>query len=296
MLSAKVPCFCLLLILTLNACVSLVENAGKMLDGSAFAEKTLAVYENRETDFGVRVSRKLVKPEGPEYLLIEFDAFPTLGIRASAPDKDHRIVLETLEFLSPNQDGWNEFSRELSGEGRFKDEYYVAFLSLREAPEVLDISAGRIRRNSARITGDAALTFLRNRQERIDTLTVWMASYLETHAPSRRFADQKAFEDFWAPVLFPEMVKAKKRPPEWTAATSGGRRQGRWQRGEDINWSVDYTEALFPEGPMDSLRPVRDSGTLLRDWEEALPWIFYQFEWDAIMASLLPETRLSKVR
>jgi hypothetical protein len=94
------------------------------------------------------------------------------------------------------------------------------------------------------------------------------------------------------------MVSAKKRPPAWTAVTGGrqGQRQGRRQRGEDINWSVDYTGALFPEETAEHLRPVRNSGTLLRDWEEALPWIFYQFEWDAIIASLSQEIRLSKVR
>jgi hypothetical protein len=283
-----------------------MEKTGRVLDGSAFAESTIAVYENPVAAYagrGVRVSRKQAGER--EYLLIEFESFPTLGIRASAPDLNHRIILESIEFLSPNRFGWNEFSRELSGEGRFMDDWYSAFLMLPEAPELLDISAGRIRRGDSRVAGNEALTALRNRQERIDALTAWMTAYLKERAAflpefeaGRGFADQDAFEEFWEPVLFPEMVSAKKRPPEWTSATGGkqGRRQGRWQRGEDIRWSVDYTEALFPEETAENLRPVRNSGTLLRDWEEALPWIFYQFEWDAIIVSLLQEIRLSKVR
>jgi hypothetical protein len=277
-----------------------MEKAGRVLDGSVFAEKTTAVYENPVAAYagrGVRVSRKQAGER--EYLLIELDSFPTLGIRASAPDLNHRIILESIEFLSPNRYGWNEFSRELSGEGRFTDDWYSAFLAFPEAPELLDISAGRIRRGDSRIAGNEALTALRNRQERIDALTAWMTAYLEQQDPSRpesgagqRFADQDVFEEFWKPVLLPEMVSAKKRPPAWIAVTGGGR----WQRGEDIRWSVDYTEALFLKETAENLRPVRNSGTLLRDWEEALPWIFYQFEWDAIMTSLLQEIRLSKVR
>jgi hypothetical protein len=107
----------------------------------------------------------------------------------------------------------------------------------------------------------------------------------------RVFEDEGAFKEFWEPILFPETVAAKKRPPEWAAAAEGGR----WQRGEDIAWSVDYTEALFASEASENLMPVRNSGTLLRDWEEALPWIFLQFEWDAIMESLLSEVRLTKV-
>jgi hypothetical protein len=281
-----------------------MEKTGRVLDGSAFAEKTEAVYENKEAGFagrGVRVSRKRARAQDREYILIEFAAFPTLRLRASPPGGDHRIVLEALEFFSPSLDGWNVFTREISGEGRFKDEWYTAFLAIPRAPELLDISAGRVSRGGARIAGDEALTALRNRGERIEELVLWMASRLEGEGLSAGFESQGAFEKFWTPILFPETLPAKKRPPGWAAAGQQGsrrqgRRQGRWQRGEEISWSVDYTEALFPPGPAESLRPVRDSGTLLRDWEEALPWIFYQFEWDAIIGSLSSEIRLVKVK
>jgi hypothetical protein len=281
-------------LLALPGCSTMMERTGRVLDGSAFAEKTEAVYGNDEAGFagrGVRVSRKRIAARDREYILIEFAAFPTLGIRASAPDRNHRIVLESLEFFSPNRDGWNVFSREISGEGRFKDEWYTAFLAIPEAPEVLDISAGRVLRGGVKITGNEALTALRNREERITALVSWMAARLEGEDAPPDFGDEETFAEFWEPILFPEMVPAKKRPPEW----SGGR-GGRRQRGEDIEWSVDYTEALFPSETAENLRPVRNSGTLLRDWEEALPWIFYQFEWDAIIESLSSEIRLVKVK
>jgi hypothetical protein len=279
-----------------------MEKTGRVLDGSAFAEKTESVYGNEEAGFagrGVRVSRRRINAQDREYILIEFAAFPTLKLRASPPDKNNRIVLESLEFFSPNQNGWNVFSREISGAGRFKDEWYAAFLSIPRPPELLDISGGRILRNGVRVSGDEALAALRNRGERVDALVLWMAARLEGEGPFPGFENQGAFEKFWTPILFPETIPAKRRPPVWANAAGngrGGRRQGRWQRGEDIFWSVDYTEALFPPGPAESLRPVRNSGTLLRDWEEALPWIFYQFEWDAIIGSLSSEIRLVKTK
>jgi hypothetical protein len=289
----------LVLVFALTGCSTIVEKTGRVLDGSAFAEKTESVYGNGEAGFsgqGVRVSRKRIKAQGREYILIELAAFPTLRIKASPPGRDNRIVLESLEFFSPSRDGWNVFSREISGEGFFKDEWYTAFLAIPEAPELLDISSGRILRGGVKIAGDEALTALRNREERIAALVSWMASRLEGEESPPGFKDEAAFAEFWKPILFPETVPARQRPPGWAEAAEGGRgqRQGR-QRGEDIAWSGDYTEALFPPGTAENLRPVRNSGTLLRDWEEALPWIFYQFEWDAIMASLSSEIRLVKV-
>ncbi|MDR0708822.1 MAG: hypothetical protein LBF77_02010 [Spirochaetaceae bacterium] len=277
-----------------SACSTLMEQTGRLLDGSAFAETTDAVYENKDAGFsgqGVTVSRKRTEGNG-EYLLIEFAAFPTLGIRTTTPDMNHRVVLESLEYFGPNLNGRNVFSRELSGEGRFKDEWYTVFLTVPQTPEILDISGGMIARNGARITGSEALAALRNRSERIDALVSWMAFRLEENDPLRVFEDEGVFKEFWEPILFPETVAAKKRPPGWAAAAEGGR----WQRGEDIAWSVDYTEMLFADEEAENLRPVRNSGTLLRDWEEALPWIFLQFEWDEIKESLLSEIRLTKVK
>jgi hypothetical protein len=42
------------------------------------------------------------------------------------------------------------------------------------------------------------------------------------------------------------------------------------------------------------LREIRNSGTMLRDWEEALPWIFIECKWEKIMELLSRETILRK--
>jgi hypothetical protein len=104
------------------------------------------------------------------------------------------------------------------------------------------------------------------------------------------FADQAAFEAYWKPILFPEILKAKERPAAWTADQTLDR--GPWVLGEDVKWNRVYTEAIFPE----ELWLVRNSGTLLRDWEEAAGWIYLEFEWDHIIELLSGEIELTKIQ
>jgi hypothetical protein len=100
------------------------------------------------------------------------------------------------------------------------------------------------------------------------------------------FSSQAEFEAHWRGFLFPELVSPKKRPPSWSGEDP------EWVTGEDVRWNSGYTRSVFPE----ALWGVRNSGTLLRDWEEAAAWIYLEFEWDRIIASLTKETRLIKVR
>jgi hypothetical protein len=100
------------------------------------------------------------------------------------------------------------------------------------------------------------------------------------------FANQRAFEKYWKPILFPELVSPKKRPAAYTAG------EPRFVRGEDIRWNAAYTQAVFPE----TLRPLRDSGTLLRDWEEAAAWIYLTAEWDPLLQSVTKELFFATVK
>ncbi|MDR2661466.1 MAG: hypothetical protein LBC31_00555, partial [Treponema sp.] len=105
------------------------------------------------------------------------------------------------------------------------------------------------------------------------------------------FTDQDEFESYWKPILFPEIVKPKLQPPAW-ATTYAGMDRGSWILGEDVKWNSVYTDAVFPE----ELRPIRNSGTLLRDWEEAAAWIYFEFEWERIVESLSENIELKKIK
>ncbi|MDR0386527.1 MAG: hypothetical protein LBH57_00685 [Treponema sp.] len=294
------PVFAALIFLLCTAgCSTVMQKTGEVIDGSAFAEKKTAVYrtggkkQRREktpapdSGEGILVE-KMLRKNGEGLIAIGVEALPTLRLVGSEPDAAGNFFLVSLEFLCPNLSGWNEFSGELSGSGVFRVTPAAigetAVLRLNRETELLDIIAGRIRRHSSRITGDQAASALRNRQERIRVLVEWMKARPDQE--DREYASQGEFEKRWKPVLFPELVKANARPPEWTKEGAV------WVRGEDVRWNAAYTGAIFPE----ELRPVRDSGTMLRDWEEAAAWVYLLYEWDRIIESLTREIRLVQIK
>ncbi|MDR2630093.1 MAG: hypothetical protein LBC60_04140 [Spirochaetaceae bacterium] len=271
------------LALLFSGCSSLVNLGGRALDGSAFEEKTLARYRSPAVmDLGQVEVREVRGKTGEVSLAISPRGIPALVFRASAPSGGGEFRLISLEFLSSHTTGWNEFTRELSGSGLFRVEGGEAVLRLNEPVDTLDIREGKIRQKDTRFTGGEALQALRNREERIAVLVQWM----RIREPVPAFAGRKSFERYWKPILFPELVLAKKRPKTWNTAGA------LWTRAEDIRWNSSYTAILFPE----ELQRVRDSGTLLRDWEEAVSWIYLEYEWDRIIALLGEEIHLTKTK
>jgi hypothetical protein len=264
----------LALALFCTACVSLVEKGARVVDGSLFAEKTLAVYQ------GAGVEARLTRArDGSEYLLMSLDAFPFVTLRA-APDESGRFRLVAFQFLSSNLNGWNEFTLDLVGSG---------VLAITEAETRLridtllpvEISAGEILHNGARLGGVNALNSLRNRAERIAALVAWMR---DITAPV--FRTQPAFEAYWKPLLLPELTPAEDRPVIWT------RQNAVWKHAEDIAWNATYTETMFPE----AMWTLRDSGALLRDWEEAVTWIYFAYQETYIIEQFSKTYLLSRTK
>ena len=264
-------------LLLLSGCVSLMEKTGQILDGSAFAEKSLSLYRASQEKMEISV---VENRDGDRSLIIVIEKFPMMKIRASMPDQQGNFYFLSLEYLAGSVHGWNEYSLELLGAGSL-DLSGNAILSVNEEIEPVQITAGRIHSYDTRITGGEALTSLRSRRERISSLVEWMAS---VNIPQGSNIDE--FEKNWKPVLFPETVSAKKRPDGWL------RDGDLFTRADSIRWNTGYTNRVFPE----ELRPVRDSSTLLRDWEEALSWIYLEYEWESIAELLSRRIILLKVR
>jgi hypothetical protein len=268
-----------------GGCVSLMEKSGQVLDGSAFAEKTVAVYRTGKkswTSAGIEL-REMRNKAGEHSVIITLDRFPAIKLRGSVPGENGEFHLTSLDYLGGNTNGWNEYRLEISSTGNMTQGETSLSFSIGEI-ETLQISSGKIRRFDTRITGANALAGLNNRHERIAAVAEWMKGYNTSNTPPA--ADRKAFENYWEPVLFPELVSGSKRPADW-------QREGdQWNRAEDIRWNTSYTERVFPE----LLREIRNSGTMLRDWEEALEWLFVEYEWDRITELLSQETVLNKVK
>ena len=262
-----------------TGCVSMVERTGRALDGSAFAERVQAIYDSGD---GLEI-REMRDRDGEYSLLIMPERFPSVRLRATAPDADGGFILVSLDYLGGNEHGWNEFRLDLFGSGSFVRSHADgdgsgARFSLAQGFEPVQISFGRIRRYDTRITGNDALIYLRNRNERILALTEWMRDQGGGYDPD--------FVRHWGPILFPELARNRDRPQGWL-------REGDTRiRAENVSWNTGYTERVFPE----MLWNVRNSGTLLRDWEEALEWIHLKYEWNALVELLSRETVLFRTR
>jgi len=262
-------------------CVSLMENTGRVLDGSAFKLKTVSVYKTSGKEENQQEIKIFVveNKEKEKSIIITLENFPMIKLFGSFPNEEGFFTLTTLEFLAGSANGWNEYTMELMGTGnlKFKD---TVILKIDEI-EPVQIAKGRVQLYDTRLTGNEALSALRNRRERVIAITEWMSSLnLEK---SKKIDD---FERFWRPILLPESVLKKKRPTGWTQDAD------QFQKTDSIRWNISYTERTFSE----ELWPIRNSGTLLRDWEEAIGWIYLEYEWKNIVELLSKETFFTKIK
>jgi len=266
----------------LTGCTSLIQKGGEVLEGSAFAEKTTAIYNSsgdKEKEAKIEL-KEMQSKDGEGFIEITSSKWPGLALRGSVPGTDGSFHLTEAHILSTHVFGWNEFSYELLGSGIFSSgQGASSVLHFEKAPERVQILSGKIRFKSRRLTGNAALAPLRNRRERILALTGWMAEWQESNGNSNNFDNQEEFEEYWKSLLFPELVSAKKQPQNYSSIKNAGNAEWNWADG--IKWNLAYTKSLFPE----ALWELRNSGALLRDWEEALPWIFMEYSWDTIIGS-----------
>lgn len=264
----------------LSGCTGLVEKTGQFLE-AGFSEKTLGRYRGTE---GMEIRHLRVKKDGDqrEKLLVSWPAYPGVQIQTSAPDAQGRVFLEELHFIGGSYTGWNAFTLELTGEARLILQRTGALWRGQGPVERVQIVRGKIRRKERRLSGEEALTALRNRYDRIAALTEWM----HTQEGLPDFTGQEHFASYWKPYLMPELVPAGKRPAAWT--TEGAS----WVRGEEVAWNRLYTEQGFPE----SLWVLRNSGALLRDWEEALSWIYLDYHWDRMVQGISREYLLITIR
>jgi len=274
----------------LAGCTSLIQKSGETLEGNIFTEKTKALYRTARKEEARIKLKEMQSKNGEGFIEITNSQWPGLVLRGSAPGADGSFQLTEAHILSPHVSGWNEFNYELLGNGNFSSGREAGgVLRIDEAPERVQISSGKIRLKGSRLTGNAALVPLRNRRERILTLTEWMAEGQEKAGNSTYFENQEKFDEYWKSLLFPELVSARKRPQNYSAINKAGKAE--WKRADGVRWNLAYTKSLFPE----ALWEFRNSGALLRDWEEALPWIFMEYSWGTIISTFNNKT-LQRIR
>ena len=284
--SAKLPALAFFLVfltffcwVLIPGCTSLVQKAGEALDGELFKERTTAVYRSDKQH--ASELREVSLQNGERTIVLSSGTYPGLKLRGSLPSEDGVFSFTEAEILSTYVHGWNHFTLDVLGEAfftPFTEDGDKGTLSILNPPERIQISGGKIRYKDNRITGSSALTNLRNRRERILALTEWMKEF-QNNGPEGNgvvfsFSNQNEFEKYWKSRLFPELVSKKERPQEYSEENA------EWVRSNGIKWNKSYTSSVFPE----ELWELRNSGALLRDFEEGLDWIYIEYTWDGIAA------------
>jgi len=271
----------------LSSCTSMIQKSGEVLEGSSFEEMNLGIYRSSGNDSEAKIElRELVQKNGEIALEMSSSAWPGFALRGSRPDGRGNFELTGCRVLSSHVHGWNEFTMDIFGKAIFDNPKKTgAVLYIAGNVERVQISSGKIRLKSERLTGAAALTPLRNRRERILALVEWMNEKAESGEVKTVFSGRKEFEKYWKSLLFPELVSKSKRPPGYTTKNAERKRV------DGVKWNRTYTESLFPEG----LWEFRNSGALLRDWEEALYWIYIEYSWNHITSSF-NDTNLIKIK
>jgi hypothetical protein len=136
-------------------------------------------------------------------------------------------------------------------------------LRLEDPPKLWSVVDGEIRYYDAYYRGDDGVAKVRARVDRLQAFAAFLRE--QSDAPAfypelrRGTPERPSFREETRPLLFPELT-GEELP------------EGPVEIGADIPWSTTYTDETFPE----RLRPLRDSGTMFRDYEEALE-LFYSF-------------------
>ncbi|MDR0375993.1 MAG: hypothetical protein LBH85_09805 [Treponema sp.] len=264
-----------LLSFAFSGCLGLVEKAGRVVDGSAFSVKTIARYRGKTVEaHEIRFKNQDKQPE--EGLLIMLDDFPFLQFSATQPDQNGLFFFTSLHYVGGTYSGWNEWTQTLAGSGAFRISGNTAYLDIDGSIKTGAFISAKILHNDDKRAGEEALASVRARADRIAALAEWMRVFSGGHVNGQQFSDVKAFEAYWKPILFPELAPPGARPATYTETDA------EWSQAESVRWNRTYTSSLLPE----ELCPVRDSGALLRDFEEAPSWLYCVYEWQSVEATL----------
>jgi hypothetical protein len=218
-----------------------------------------------------------------QWLRLESDRMPGLKLYAPVSGTASSDRFDTARFdadfssavfFCSHDDGWAWFDMPVSGRVTVEKTNKGLLLKSESGIERLPAHKARLRAGSKVMSGERALDALRNRQERIAALSDFMHGKKET-AENPSWSE---FKSFWQAYLFPETVSEKNRGEEWKKLPA----KTKFSRAEEYSWSKEYTDAEFPE----NMRELRQTGALWRDWLEAGPWIYAEYNWAAFNRAL----------
>jgi len=257
--------FCLLLSVT--SCNTLIQAGFDALDQSernySPNREQAAVFEaNLQPSSDTRHTLTLYPARGPgntRFVWIEQSTLPGMAILAQ-PGTDPSILEAKMLVAFHNwSDGWTLYEQEISGKLQLATATPLPQISSDTQLEKFDIAFASIRAGEKVIGGAQAIDQVGKRLSRIDALSTWMNRRLPA-----KLQTTTAFTRQWEPILFPELSQTTN-----------------YEQGSDkaleIRWDRAYTKKNFPE----EMAPLRQTGTLYRDWLEARQLLQAHFQYES---------------
>ncbi len=260
----------------LGACAGLPRE-GWAVDGKALPKGAAIGLSLAEGDVTEAVLTSPYLGEGVE---VRGEVVPPLS------SSSYLIELTELRYFGNWRKGWTEATFALTGSLRLRIEDGQWRCALEEAPVVGSATSAKLRYADDFLYGDRALEAVRHRTERINAAVAVLrgngATWFDmAEKPEGLFKRERGLSltEAVGPVLFPEVY----------GYPSGTWKEGPWLKGDGRKWDTGYTKSRFPE----HLREVRDSGTLYRDWEEALPLWYLAVQWAPFWEERFPAGEFS---
>jgi len=190
------------------------------------------------------------------------------------------LEVMAMDWFGNWTEGWTQASFVAEGQLAIRPEGKSWKLVVESAPKLENPTSASIRLFGDYFTGETALTLFSHRWDRIlavDNLLrgKFPDAWFDYSSPGRMPAflgplgrRRANFQESVRSFLFPELYgySAEGRPAGTHPIS----------RAESIDWDIDYTRANFPE----NLQAIRDSGTMLRDFEESPGLWRLAFVWD----------------
>lgn len=271
---------------TVGALSEAVDPAGPILRvdrgrGLDSADRRFALHPARGRDGKPRLA---IECRGLAGVVLSAPAEPAELDRlfGAPPAGELSFSLEAMGQFCNWERGYSEYERGMSGRVSLRADGGAWRLRAEAGMAPLDVAAAAIRLGDDLVRGDRAVAAMRDRLARVEALAPFLDehlyAYFEPHPERavRAGACPREFKDDCRDLLLPELAPPERRLPAWTDRPSG------WDFAEGVAWNRDYSKALFNP----QLAAVRQGGTLLRDYEEALPLIYARWRWPQAVAEL----------
>ena len=240
---------------------------------------TISFETTRDGDAGNEERAYLTSPLTPSLTFV--------GDAVAEKDGSIVLYLTGLRIFTNWANGWTEGRYEASGNLKLEPTRGAQAeagptpaytVTVTDPPALWSVVEGEVRYYDTYYRGDDGVAKVRARVDRLQELSRLLRDDFDL-APvywtrRRGSAEELSFHGAVFPLLFPELAgdNVAATLPAAVDTRPGELLNGETVVGSDIAWSIDYTEAVFPE----NFRALRNSGTLFRDYEEAFE-LFYSF-------------------